>query len=211
MTRPAREALRYCLATLIIFGAWTIAPAAGWENTQWNSGVKVKNTEKGFNFTFPTGGHVNSVERSWGSIPFKGMVTFTCKIKVLSGKPKFVSLDPAPAPPALLPNARVLIQRRGDDWMCGDATQNYRWWSTGALCVFLKADNQIYTYSVKLTPENWTNCWGKSAKSFKAQFQDALKNADNVQIVFGGGNSFSHGLRVKNGSAQFQLLTFSIK
>lgn len=193
---------------LLIFCLCVSSAFAGWQNTQWNDGVNVNSNGS---FNFPSGGHVNSIEQKQGPIKFKKTVTFTCRVKPLSGNPKFQSLDPAPAPPSLAPNARVLIQRKNDDWTCGSSTQNYRWWSTGSMCVFLKADGQTYTYSVKLIPKNWTNCWGKSASQFPNEFKAALANADNVQIVFGGGNSFSHGVRVKNGTAQFQLLSFSIK
>lgn len=194
--------------TILLLLCATVAHAATWENTQWNSGVKVKQAAHGFKCVIPQGdSHLNSVQRKQGSIPFRATVVFTCRV---TGKAKIVSLDTSPAPPALMPNCRVLIQCSGDDWMCGGDTQHYRWWSTGALCVFLKSDGKTYTYSVKLIPANWTNCWGKSATQYKTQFKDALAHVNNVQIVFGGGNSFSHGVRAK-GAATYELLSFDIK
>lgn len=211
MNRVQREALRFLISAIVIAGACLVAPwtRGEWVNTRWNEGVNVKPLQNGeFKFNVPTKGHVNSIQRKQGAIRFKSSVTFTCRV---TGKGKFVSLDTAPAPPALLPNCRVMIQRKGDDWKCTGDTQNYRWWSTGAMCVFLKSDGQTYTYNVKLIPENWSNCWGKMATEYKSQFRDALANTENVQLVFGGGNSFAHGVRLKSGDAQFQLLTFSIK
>jgi hypothetical protein len=192
--------------------AWT-AQAGEWKSTQWNSGVTVTSSPgTKFSFVFPSGsGHVNSIRRAQQPIaPYKTL-TFTCKVVRLSGNPKFVSLDPAPAPPSLMPNCRIMLQRKGDDWLGGSETQHYRWWSTGTLCSFLKANGQTYTYSVKLIPQNWSNVWGKMGTQFPAQFKGCLANLQNVQVVFGGGNSFSHGLRVKNGSVRYTMLTYKVE
>lgn len=94
--------------------------------------------------------------------------------------------------------------------MGSGGTEHYRWWSTGALCVFLEPDGLEKTYSVQVIPKNWTNVYGKPATEFKDKFKACLNDIDNVQIVFGGGNSFSHGVYVKNGQASFELLSYSV-
>jgi Trypsin-like peptidase domain len=196
---------------------WTAQAAESnstqWTNTQWNSGVTVTwPAGTLFSFVFPTGtGHVNSIRRAQQPVALFKTVKFTYKVVKLSGNPKFVSLDPAPAPPGFLPNCRIMLQRTGDDWKGGIKTQHYRWWSTGTLCSFLKADGHTYTYSVQLIPKNWSNVWGKLGTQFPAEFKACLANLDNVQLVFGGGNSFSHGLRVRNGSARYTMLTYRVE
>jgi hypothetical protein len=184
-----------------------------WQSTQWNSGVNIKPTQSGFVFDVPTNGHVNSIQQGAKSVKLRQTVTLTFRLKTMSGKPIFKSLDTAPAPPALKPNFRIMFQRKGDDWTCSGGKEHYRWWATGANCAFLQPslDTGTLIYSIKITPQNFSNCWGKPATQYKSEFKACLANLDNEQITWGGGNSFAHGINTANGQARYELFTFKIQ
>ncbi len=182
----------------------TTAFASGWQgNTQYNDGVNIKPVQGGqFSFVFPSSSHVNLIGHPWKSVKPGTKITITYKIAIISGKPKFISLDPAPSPPSLKPNFRPMLFN-GD--MAGSDS---RFWPAGGSCAWLIADGLVHTYSVKLSPTLWTNVWGQyNADGFK----NLCGHLYEIDLAFGGGNSFSHGIKVKNGSAQFQLIGFKIK
>lgn len=189
------------IVTILLLLATT---AFGQWHDEWSKGVSVKNTKGGFAFSFPVcDNHANEVVRSFGNLPVGGTITATVRMDKISGNPKFKSLDPAPAPPSLLPNCRFMLQRPNDDWR----SENNRWWPSGASCVFLKADGNVYTYAVKLKPNLWTNVYGKYNA---AEFKKTLGNMGNLAIVFGGGNSFAHGVCGKGGVARYNLLSLKV-
>jgi hypothetical protein len=50
-------------------------------------------------------------------------------------------------------------------------------------------------------PTIWTNVLGKPATQRMSGFPNVVQNAGNLNIVFGGGNSFSHCVSVKGGKS----------
>lgn len=165
---------------------------------EYSQGVNIKETPTGFSFAFPASpGHVNLIGRDHGAIPLTATITISYKI---SGKAKFKSLDPAPAPPGLKPNFRPMLFN--GDWY----DMNGRWWPTDANCAFLVADNQTLTYTVKLKPSLWSNVQGKqNGPVFKA----FLKKVKRFYFAFGGGNSFSHG--ISDGGARLEITSVKIQ
>ena len=197
--------------TTIITAIVVIASAAlggQWNNTQWNQGVKIKALTGGqFYSDFPQApGHINAISKSQGATALGSTITVKLRVKKLAGNPQFHSLDPGPAPPALLPNVRPMLQVKNDDYY----TEDNRWWPTGANCVFLKADNLTITYTIKVKPALWSNVYGKLATSRLSRFRKALKKIGNLNLAFGGGNSFTHGLNIVNGKARFELISCTV-
>src|SRR6266496_1910416 len=197
------------LVALFVLWALNVAQA-GWQNTQWNSSVTINPLiGGGFSCKVPgSNGHLNSVQHGPVPIALRQYIFFKCQVVKISGLPKFVSLDRSTG---LAPNCRILLQRKGDDWSCSGGKEHYRWWSAGTNCVFLKADGIQRTYNVQVTTtNNWSNCWGKPASQYPSQFKACLANLDNIELVFGGGNSFSHGVYVAGGVAKYKLLEMRV-
>ena len=42
-------------------------------------------------------------------------------------------------------------------------------------------------------------------------FRNVIGHSGKMNIVFGGGNSFSHGVRIKKGKARFVLVSLTIQ
>jgi hypothetical protein len=133
------------------------------------------------------------------------IITVTYRVKKLSTKrPRFVSLDPAPGPPGLKPNFRPMLQVQHDDYV----SEDNRWWPGGRNCAFLDANftGELQTLQIPIQPAIWTNVLGNPATQRMSGFLKAIQNAGNLNIVFGGGNSFSHGISVKAGRVRITIV-----
>jgi hypothetical protein len=66
---------------------------------------------------------------------------------------------------------------------------------------------------VVVSPENFTQVFGKRGSDFPQQFQAAMSNLANVGFTFGGTRSAGHGIYVKQGtsSVRFVLKEYSVK
>ena len=183
-----------------------------WKSTQWNQGVSLQ-TSAGiqFSFGFPAApGHVNDIRANRGALAIGKTITITYSVRKTQGNPQFVSLDPAPSPPGLRPNFRPMLQVAHDDY----ASQDNRWWPTGVNgCAFLPDDltGTNHTFSIQIVPSLWANVLGKLATQRMNGFRKVINHSGKLNIVFGGGNSFSHGVKIKNGKAQFVLVNLTIQ
>jgi hypothetical protein len=181
-----------------------------WKSTQWNQGVKLqKSAGIQFSFGFPAGG-LNAIQANRGALAIGKTITITYNIRKTQGNPQFVSLDPAPSPPGLRPNFRPMLQVAHDDY----ASQDNRWWPTGVNgCAFLPDDltGTNHTFSIQIVPSLWANVLGKLATQRMNGFRKVINHSGKLNIVFGGGNSFSHGVRIRNGQAQFVLVNLTIQ
>lgn len=178
-----------------------------WNNTEWNGGVQIFNGQaNGFFFNLVPGAHVNAIQTTRPALKERQCIELTYRIKTLKGKPVFQSLDPSKG---LKPNFRPMIQVKDDDYV----SEDNRWWPSGVACVMLQIelDEAAATFHVPLTPALWTNVWGKSATTRRSGWLNAISHPGNLNIVFGGGNSFSHGVAVKGGSVRFILQSWAIK
>jgi hypothetical protein len=54
-------------------------------------------------------------------------------------------------------------------------------------------------------------CFRKLATQRMNAFQRVIGHDGKLNIVFGGGNSFSHGVRIKSGKARFVLVSLTIQ
>lgn len=176
-----------------------------WQNTRYNIGVTLKPLTGGvFTFAFPVKpGKVSSITSSWPTpIARRSKVQLRYKIR---GRATFYSYDESDG---LAPNFRVMLQRKGDDWSGIGGMEHYRWWSN-PYCGVLERTGE-YEIIVPVVPRTWSNVNGNTGTQFPNEFLAACSNIDNWQLVFGGGNSFSHGVAVTSGKARFDLLVFSI-
>lgn len=178
-----------------------------WNTTEWNGGIQIGNNKTGgFAFTLAPGAHINAVQTGRPALREGMTISLTYTVKTVKGKPIFLSLDPSKG---LKPNFRPMLQVKDDDYM----GQDNRWWPSGVSCGFLQTalDKGTLTLTIPVKPNLWTNVWGKTASSRRSGWLNVLLHPGNLNIVFGGGNSFSHGVAVKGGSVRFILQKWSIK
>jgi len=57
----------------------------------------------------------------------------------------------------------------------------------------------------------WTNVWGKPASQRMKGFLNVVQKAGKLNIVFGGGNSFSHGVSVQGGKVRITIVSLTIQ
>src|SRR5262245_2390101 len=180
-----------------------------WHTTDWNGGVTVKQSGNGFDFELKPGAHINAVQAHRPAMRRGDIITVTYRVKKLSARrPRFVSLDPAPAPPGLKPNLRPMLQVPHDDYL----SQDNRWWPSDLHCGFLDTNvtGELQTLEIPIEPAIWTNVSGKSASQRMSGFLKVIQSAGNLNIVFGGGNSFSHGVTVKGGKVRITVVSVKL-
>lgn len=198
-----------CLKIITIF-IHVNSAQTNWHTTEWNGGVKIKQKDGGFVFALKPGAHINAVQTNRPAVRIGDIITVTYTVKKLGSKPpRFVSLDPAPAPPGLKPNLRPMLQVQHDDYV----SEDNRWWPSGVNCGFLGTNltGELQTLQIPIRPNIWTNVRGKSAAQRMKGFLDVIQKTGNLNIVFGGGNSFSHGVSVKGGKIRITIVGVTIR
>ncbi len=157
---------------------------------EYSDGVNLKPFTGGeFVLDFPAPpGHANLVGHEQAPIKIGSIISVNYKIKGDASTVWFKALDPAPVPPGLAPNFRIMLFN--GDWY----STNGRWWPAGAQCAPLAADNQSRTYAVNVAPTMWTNVNGEQNP---IAFRAFLKHMNRLYLAFSGGNSFSHGVTGK--------------
>jgi hypothetical protein len=193
------------IITIFIYLAQT-----NWHATGWNGRVNIKQKYGGLVFVLKPGAHINAIQASRPAVRIGNIITVAYKVKKLSNKPaRFVSLDPAPAPPGLKPNLRPMLQVQNDDYV----TEDNRWWPSGLNCGFLGTNltGKLQTLQIPIQPNIWTNVWGKPATQRMKGFLNVVQKPGNLNIVFGGGNSFSHGVSVQGGKLRITIVNVTVQ
>jgi len=127
--------------------------------------------------------------------------TITIKFELVGTGELFAS-DPGETCPC---SVSLYLQQQGDTLSSADEFK--RWWSHK---IPLNAQGEA---SVVVSPDNWTQVFGKRASDFPQQFQAAMSNLANVGFTFGGTHFAGHGVYVKQGtgSVRFVLKEYSVK
>jgi hypothetical protein len=127
--------------------------------------------------------------------------TITIKFELV-GTAELLASDPGETCPCSL---SLYLQQQGDTLSAADEFK--RWWSHK---IPLNAQGEA---SVVVSPENWTQVFGKRGSDFPQQFQAAMSNLANVGFTFGGTSFAGHGiyLRQGTGSVRFVLKEYSVK
>jgi hypothetical protein len=126
--------------------------------------------------------------------------TITIKFELV-GAGELLAVDPRETCPC---SVSIFLQPQGDSLTVTDEFK--RWWSHK-----IPLNPQGET-SVVVSPENWTQVFGKRGSDFPQQFQAAMSNLANVGFTFGGRHFGGHGIYVKQGtgSMRFVLKEYSI-
>lgn len=198
-----------CLKIITIFLSLDLHKM-NWHPTEWNGGVNIKQKDGGFVVALKPGAHINAVQTNRPAVRVGDIITVKYTVRKLGNKPpRFVSLDPAPAPPGLKPNLRPMLQVQHDDYV----SEDNRWWPSGVSCGFLGTNltGELQTLQIPIQPNIWTNVWGQPASQRMKGFLNVVRKAGNLNIVFGGGNSFSHGVSVKGGKIRITIVSVTIQ
>ena len=127
--------------------------------------------------------------------------TITIKFELV-GTAELLASDPGETCPC---SVSLYLQQQGDTLRAADEFK--RWWSHK---IPLNVQGEA---SVVVSPENFTQVFGKRGSDFPQQFQAAMSNLANVGFTFGGTSFAGHGIYVKQGtgSVRFVLKEYSIK
>lgn len=85
-----------------------------------------------------------------------------------------------------------------------------RWWSNPVS--FVLAAGTI-SMSAPLTDDQWSSVngeFGNQDANTQAAFAASLHDVTSLELAFGGGCFFAHGVSVEGGTAQFELLSYSV-
>ena len=127
--------------------------------------------------------------------------TLSLTFRVVSNDPNYSLADPKTyGTPAL----HLFIERAHDDF----TNPSYRWWCAGGSYALGTADNQVITVSCPLTPEAWTQVEGRTDPQ---QFQATLDDLEWVGFTLGASAGWGHGVGLASGSAQFELLSATLR
>jgi hypothetical protein len=198
-----------CLKIITIFLCLNLHKMT-WHTTEWNGRVNIKQKNGGFVVALKSGAHINAVQTNRPAVRVGEIITVKYTVRKLGNKPsRLVSLDPAPAPPGLKPNLRPMLQVQNDDYV----SEDNRWWPSGVSCGFLGTNltGELQTLQIPIQPNIWTNVWGKPASQRMKGFLNVVQKAGNLNIVFGGGDSFSHGVSVKGGKIRITIVSVTIQ
>jgi len=197
------------LSKIITIFIYLHLPQMNWHTTEWNGGVNINQKDGGFAFVLKPGAHINAVQADRPAVRIDDIITVKYRVKKLGAtRPRFVSLDPAPVPPGLKPNLRPMLRVAHDDYV----SEDNRWWPSGLNCGFLGTNltGELQTLQIPIRPNIWTNVLGKPASQRMSGFLNVLQNAGKLNIVFGGGNSFSHGVSVKGGKVRIIIVSVTL-
>jgi len=102
--------------------------------------------------------------------------------------------------------ARLMIQRKGDDWSAAGEMQFYRFWSVEGCKELAPGTFEI---TATLDPYLWTSVYGVRGSDAPAEFAAALAEAESIVLTFGGGYFYGHGVYVHDGAARFTIESIS--
>ena len=151
----------------------------------------------GWGFTFPThpGSHVHYVQNFDPPYLEPGK---SIRVRFRVSGQGFTAQE-WPDEPATV---SLLIQRKGDDWTARGEMAAYRWYSKEQVKL---ADGE-HTMTIPLDAAHWGGVYGGQPA---ALFYEALRNADNIGLVFGSPSGRGHGVYA-TGPAAFTMLSYEV-
>ena len=147
---------------------------------------------------------------SYQSMDLSGALMIEATIAIVNDGTTIPVFEAREAPGAS-PFVRLFVQSTtSEGWSCDDY-----WWSNGiGYSDYLAhvVDNTV-TLSVPIEPSCWSDMYGHFGtynEAHMAGFLDAMANAQEIGLSFGGGSWFANGVALSSGAATFQLLSYQI-
>lgn len=178
--------------------------ASNWDDYQ-TSNVPLTNVSGALTFNFPSSGHFDYLwsRQAIGSIAAAHAFTMTFAI-VGSG-----AITYAPNGCIFPASVRFIMGPQTAGPYTSDEYE--RWWSNPVHAV-LQAGQ--WTITAPLTPDQWSDVYGHfgtDSPQALAGWQAVVANPQVIGMTFGGGCFFGHGVEVTGGSAEFELLSYSVQ
>lgn len=184
------------LAYIVLRKRKTASRKTGWHIT-YSPGMPDRPVPDGdgWGFTFPTNPehHVHYVQY-FDPPALSGQLRARFRV-IGSG---FVAQE-HPSEPATV---SLLIQRKGDDWTARGEMAAYRWYSREQV----KLVEGEHTMDIPLVADYWGGVYGGQDPSL---FYVALREAENIGLVFGSPSGRGHGVYATDPAA-FTLLSFEV-
>ena len=216
-----RSATAITLMLLFLFGdgldARARATAGDLDPSEWVIGpvIRGRNYSQGmplhptpgprgsFYFDLPQApGSVHYVTFPHGSLAGKSRIVMRYRIEAARG----VQIVPSTPPfgPSIL---TLYFQRAGDSWRGRGRFETYRWYA-------------VHTSHMPITPgdheivaqfsDDWRAVMNSSSRERRAEFLDAMAQADQVGFVLGGGSGTGHGVHA-TGPARLIVTEFRVE
>jgi hypothetical protein len=174
--------------------AWEIGPVIRGRN--YSQGMPPHPTPRrqgGWQIDLPRApGSLHYVTFRHGSLAGKSRIVLRYRVEAAPG----VRIVPATAP-ALPSIITLYFQRAGDDWSGRGAFETYRWYATFASQSPVAPGDHLL---VAPLDGNWTAVESSSARASPAAFREALRGADRMGFVLGGGDGYGHGVFATGGA-----------
>jgi len=186
---------------------WEIGPILGGRNLSAGAPLAPITAGGGWYFDFPNpdpkSGHVHYLTTRTGALAGKSRIVIRFRIDAAPG----VRIVPR-SNPGSAATLTLYFQRRGDNWSGRGPFEHFRWYSTPANRLSLSAGE--HQLSLPLDGRNWKSVMAAKGDEVPEQFRDALRNAERVGFVLGGGGSAGHGVYA-TGPARFTLIGFEVR
>jgi hypothetical protein len=170
-----------------------------WQNTEWNSGVTLKQWQGAppgsFYFDFPdNGGHVNCILSNRPAYRLGQTITARYFLHPLQGIPSIKGFGNDPGLPS---NFRPMLTSGG--------SLDNRWYPTGIDCGFLERMDAPLSYAIPIAAQFWQDVNGRPAAQHLGAFRNVVEHSGSLCLVFGWHNYFAHGLYCVNGKARLGI------
>lgn len=101
----------------------------------------------------------------------------------------------------------LILQRKDDNLSGTGPYQQYRYFHMSA--PLINGDGSL---CATLTPDQWSDVWGKSGMEFQTQFADCVANAAYIGFGCGdpGAGATGHGAYATNGDVRFTIKSFEV-
>jgi hypothetical protein len=184
--------------------AWEIGPII--RGRDYSQGVPLHPTPRrqgGWQVDLPQApGSLHYVTFRHGALAGRRRIVLRYRVEAAPG----VRIVPATAP-ALPSIITLYFQRVGDDWSGRGAFETYRWYATFASQSPIAPGDRLLVAPLN---GNWTAVETSSARANPAAFRDALREADRVGFVLGGGDGYGHGV-FATGRARLIVTEFRVE
>lgn len=198
---PAAEARQP--ATTAPAGEWVIGPIIN--GRSYSPGMPLHPTpmpQGGWKIDLPRSpGSLHYVTFRHGSLAGKSRIVIRYRVEAERGAQ--ILPNKYPTLPALI---TPYFQRSGDNWSARGRYEAYRWFGTFATQQIRPGEH------VLVAPLNglWTAVETSNARTNPAGFRDAVANADQLGIAFGGGDGFGKGIYA-TGRARIVVTEFRVE
>jgi hypothetical protein len=170
-----------------------------WETIGEPQPYPIRNDGASLVFDFPADGSMHYLFTPSGLNSIRGTLVVNLTVAT-SGPVVFESLDPQSGSCNIPSSVRPFF------WANNNGNGPYdRWWSNPRAYTLAAG---AATISVPLAAENFSSVngrFGNADSETRFNFDKALLNVTRLGLTFGGGCSFGHGLRVRDGWARFAL------